>query len=151
MHPSGALSRAEGEAQPHREGESSAMSGSLYNGYSWKQREAILRAYQAGEAGPGFSFGGRPCGLCGDPDRAPGEWHSEDYSPPYRFEPPATYVHPHFEELNDTIILSIRCERGPRPAFVKDGQSQRFFVRGGNATTELQGTGKTEYVRQRFD
>jgi hypothetical protein len=29
--------------------------------------------------------------MCGDPDRAPGEWHSEDYSEPFSFEPPASY------------------------------------------------------------
>jgi hypothetical protein len=27
----------------------------------------------------------------------------------------------------------------PKPAFVKDGSPQRFFVRGGNATTALSG------------
>jgi hypothetical protein len=67
------------------------MSGTPYNGYSWKQREAILKAYKRGDAGPGFSFAGKPCGLCGDPDRPAGEWHSEDYSPPFSFNPPATW------------------------------------------------------------
>ena len=33
----------------------------------------------------------RPCGLCGDPDRPPTEWHSEDYSRPSSFLPPQTY------------------------------------------------------------
>lgn len=67
------------------------MSGAWYNGYSWKQRDAILKAFHRGEAGPDFTLEGKPCGMCGDPDRAPGEWHSEDYSMPFTFEPPQTW------------------------------------------------------------
>jgi len=60
------------------------------------------------------------------------------------------YVHPHFQDENGGRVLAIRCEKGPRAAFLKDGSLQRFFVRGGNATTELSGASITEYVRQRF-
>jgi hypothetical protein len=67
------------------------MSGSSYNGYTWKQRDLILKAYHRGDAGPEFTLVGKPCGLCGDPDRPPNEWHSEDYSQPFTFEPPQTY------------------------------------------------------------
>jgi hypothetical protein len=60
------------------------------------------------------------------------------------------YVHPHFEDQNGARVLAIRCEKGPKAAFVKDGSLQRFFVRGGNATTELSGSSVTDYVKQRF-
>lgn len=60
------------------------------------------------------------------------------------------YVHPHFEEQEDDRVLAIRCERGPKPAFIKDGGQQRFFVRGGNSTAELMGNSITDYVSQRF-
>ena len=60
------------------------------------------------------------------------------------------YVHSHFEEQDGTRVLAVRCETGPKPAFVKDGQVQRFFVRGGNATAELSGVSVTDYVKQRF-
>jgi hypothetical protein len=60
------------------------------------------------------------------------------------------YVHPHFEEQEGTTVLTIRCEAGPKAAFVKDGQLHRFFVRGGNATAELSGSSVTDYVKQRF-
>lgn len=60
------------------------------------------------------------------------------------------YIHPHFEDQDGGRILTIRCERGPKAAFVKDGAQQRFFVRGGNATTELMGPSITDYVKQRF-
>lgn len=61
------------------------------------------------------------------------------------------YIHPHFEEQEGERVLSVRCEKGPRPAFVKDGLQQRFFVRGGNATAELTGASVTDYVKRRFD
>lgn len=67
------------------------MSGASYNGYSWRQRDLILKAYHRGEAGADFTLAGKPCGLCGDPDRPPNEWHSEDYSQPFSFEPPQSY------------------------------------------------------------
>ena len=67
------------------------MSGSWYNGYDWAQRAKILRAIKRGEAGPGFGTAARPCGMCGDSDRPPNNWHSEDYSEPFLFAPPATF------------------------------------------------------------
>ncbi len=60
------------------------------------------------------------------------------------------YIHPHFQDENGARVLAIRCEKGPRAAFLKDGNLQRFFVRGGNATTELSGASVTDYVKQRF-
>jgi hypothetical protein len=60
------------------------------------------------------------------------------------------YIHPHFEDHNGQVIMAVRCEKGPKAAFVKDGTLQRFFVRGGNATTELTGSSITEYAKQRF-
>lgn len=60
------------------------------------------------------------------------------------------YVHPHFEEEDGFRVLAVRCEKGPKPAFVKDGNLQRFFVRGGNSTVELQGSSVMDYVQQRF-
>jgi hypothetical protein len=60
------------------------------------------------------------------------------------------YVHPRFEDQEGGRVLVVRCEPGPRGAYLKDGQLQKFFVRGGNATAELQGSAITDYVRQRF-
>jgi hypothetical protein len=60
------------------------------------------------------------------------------------------YIHPHFEDQDGGRVLAVRCERGPKVAFVKDGNQQRFFVRGGNATTELMGTSITDYVKLRY-
>jgi hypothetical protein len=60
------------------------------------------------------------------------------------------YVHPEFVQHEGGRVLSVRCERGPKPAFVKDGQAQRFCVRGANATIELAGPSVVEYSSQRF-
>ena len=60
------------------------------------------------------------------------------------------YVHAHFDDQDGQRIFAVRCEKGPKAAFVKDGGLQRFFVRGGNATVELTGASVTDYVKQRF-
>ena len=60
------------------------------------------------------------------------------------------YVHPDFVQHDGGRVLSVRCERGPKPAFVKDGTAQKFFVRGANATIELVGPSVVEYSSQRF-
>ena len=60
------------------------------------------------------------------------------------------YVHPHFEDQEDERVLLVRCEPGPKAAFLKDGSELRLFVRGGNATAELKGASVTDYVKQRF-
>jgi hypothetical protein len=60
------------------------------------------------------------------------------------------YVHPSFEDSDGRRVLAIRCERGPKAAFVKDGPVHRFFVRAGNSTAELAGGSITDYVSQRF-
>lgn len=61
------------------------------------------------------------------------------------------YIHPHFADQDGARILIVRCERGPKPAFVKDGPLQRFFVRGGASTAELAGNSITDYVAAQSD
>lgn len=60
------------------------------------------------------------------------------------------YVHPHFDDQQGERVLIVRCEPGPKAAFLKDGKEHRFFVRGGNATTELNGAATTDYINHRF-
>jgi hypothetical protein len=60
------------------------------------------------------------------------------------------YIHPRFEGGDDERVLVVNCEKGPKPAFLKDGNLDKFFVRGGNATTELSGNAIVEYIRRRF-
>jgi hypothetical protein len=61
-----------------------------YNGYSGKERAAKLRARnQRRRKGLETATRG-PCSLCGDPD-AVVEPHSEDYSEPFLWQPPAEW------------------------------------------------------------
>jgi predicted HTH transcriptional regulator len=61
------------------------------------------------------------------------------------------YVHPHFEGEDGQRVLIIRCEKDPKPAFVKDGSVHRFYVRGANATAELSGNSVTDCVKAHFN
>lgn len=63
-----------------------------YNGYSSNQRSALLREYHRKKRKEGFRFAGGPCAICDDPERPADSLHSEDYSPPFSFAPPATYA-----------------------------------------------------------
>jgi hypothetical protein len=62
-----------------------------YNGYSPKERMKKLNVFKKlmarGEVPPTAG----PCSLCGDPD-VPVEYHDEDYSEPYIWTEPASYV-----------------------------------------------------------
>lgn len=60
------------------------------------------------------------------------------------------YVHPHFEDQDGGRVLVVRCEPGPKAAFVKDGQLQRFYVRAGASTAELSGGSILDYQKSRF-
>ena len=60
------------------------------------------------------------------------------------------YLHPKFVDEDGGRVLTVRCERGPKPAFVTDGGAQRFYVRGANATVELSGQAIVDYTAQRF-
>lgn len=69
--------------------------GNYYNGYSWTQRAEILKAERrlrkSGDLEAlAYYAGPHPCDICGDPDRR--QWHSEDYSKPFIFRPPATFA-----------------------------------------------------------
>ena len=62
----------------------------------------------------------------------------------------APYVHAHFQEQDEGRVFVVRCDQGPKPALVRNGTAQRFFVRGGNATTELVGSAVMDYAAARF-
>jgi len=62
-----------------------------YNGFTGRQRDRKLRALHRLHAEGIYPGTGRPCDLCNDPDAATAP-HSEDYSEPYQWEPPAVYA-----------------------------------------------------------
>ena len=46
-------------------------------------------------------------------------------------------MHVHFEDYDGCRVLVARCERSAIPIYVKDGESERFYIRTGPSTTEL--------------
>lgn len=69
--------------------------GNWYNGYSWQQREALLkekRRLQRANDTERLSYlaNAHPCEICLEP--AQKQFHSEDYSTPYLLRPPATFA-----------------------------------------------------------
>lgn len=62
----------------------------------------------------------------------------------------ALNIQPRFDEHQDKKVLVVECKSGRVPVFVKDGGSERFYVRGGASTQELSPSQTQDYVRQRF-
>jgi hypothetical protein len=60
------------------------------------------------------------------------------------------YMHPRFDDYEGVRVLAVECLPGRSPVFVKDAKVERFFVRTGAATTELQGNQAQEFIQKRF-
>ncbi|MFQ5799669.1 MAG: RNA-binding domain-containing protein, partial [Bacteroidota bacterium] len=63
----------------------------------------------------------------------------------------AMYIHPHFEEYQGKRVMAVECWPSKTPVYVKDGRTERFYVRTGASTSELMPSQMTEYIKQRFD
>jgi hypothetical protein len=61
-----------------------------------------------------------------------------------------TYMHIHFDDLNDHRVMVVKCKKSPVPVFVKDGIMERFYIRTGAAASELTPSQTQEYIKQRF-
>ena len=59
-------------------------------------------------------------------------------------------MHTHFQDYEDNRVLVVDCVQSQSPVFVKDGNVERFYIRTGPATTELQGNQMNDYIRRRF-
>jgi hypothetical protein len=123
-----------------------------YNGYSDKERAASMapmnRALRNGDIDPATNG----CMLCGDAS-ARLELHSEDYSKPYRWCPPAAYwlcrhchrnkLHKRFASPDLWIAFLAHVRRGGYAADLKDRVTKRELddfraaVRAGNKPPAL--------------
>ena len=59
-------------------------------------------------------------------------------------------MHIHFQDYEDSRVLVVDSVQSQFPVFVKDGDVERFYIRTGPATTELQGSQMNDYIRRRF-
>jgi predicted HTH transcriptional regulator len=100
----------------------------------------------------GVSDDGVPVGL------APDGFSDEDRMNLYLVDvlksrigaPTMLYVHPRFEDYLDERVLVVECQPSKSPVFVKDGNVERFYIRTGAATTELNASQIQQFIRQRF-
>jgi len=60
------------------------------------------------------------------------------------------YVHPRFEDYRGHRVLAVECQPARSPVYVKDGNTERFYIRSGASTTELSMSQVQEYIKQRF-
>lgn len=60
------------------------------------------------------------------------------------------YVHPKFEDFDGSRVLSVLCSPSRSPVYMKDGNTERFYVRTGPSTTELKPSQIQAFVKERF-
>jgi hypothetical protein len=61
-----------------------------------------------------------------------------------------TSLHVHFDDHDDCRVMVVKCRKAPAPVFVKDGDTERFYIRTGPSTTELSPSQTQDYIKQRF-
>jgi hypothetical protein len=64
--------------------------------------------------------------------------------------PAMTTLHVHFDDHDDCRVMVVKCRKAPTPVFVKDGDTERFYIRTGPSTTELIPSQTQDYIKQRF-
>lgn len=61
-----------------------------------------------------------------------------------------TNLHAHFEDYGEQRVMVVRCRKNPSAVFVKDGDTERFYIRTGPSTTELSASQTQSYLEQRL-
>ena len=61
-----------------------------------------------------------------------------------------TFIHTHFEDYAEKRIMIIECSKSPVAVFVKDGETERFYLRTGPSTTELSASQTQDYIKLKF-
>jgi Schlafen, AlbA_2 len=58
------------------------------------------------------------------------------------------FVHVRFDEYEDRRVMMIECQKSPKPVFLKDGETEYFYIRTGPSTTLLTPSQTQEYIQQ---
>jgi hypothetical protein len=58
------------------------------------------------------------------------------------------FVHVRFDEYEDRRVMMIECQKSPKPVFLKDGETECFYIRTGPSTTQLTASQTQEYIQQ---
>ena len=56
-----------------------------------------------------------------------------------------------FDDYKGVRVMLVRCERSPEPIFLKDGNTERFYVRTGPATEEMSVEEAVDYINRHFN
>ena len=59
-------------------------------------------------------------------------------------------IKPHFETFQDKRVLVVDCASSGAPIYLKNGNSEEFFIRAGASTEALQPSEMAIYIKQRF-
>ncbi len=62
----------------------------------------------------------------------------------------AMYIQVRFDDFKGQRVMAVQCGRAGSPVVLKDGGSERFYVRTEASTTELTPGQTNDYVAQRF-
>ncbi|TXL74084.1 DUF262 domain-containing protein [Vineibacter terrae] len=107
---------------------------------------------QGGTLVVGVADDGNPVGI--DADKFPNEdrmnLHLTNLVKERIGSPSMLYVHPRFDDYQDTRVMVVECLPGRVPVFVRDGSVERFYIRTGAATSELSPSQTQNFVAQRF-
>jgi hypothetical protein len=61
-----------------------------------------------------------------------------------------TSLHLRFDDHDDCRVMVVKCRKAPMPVFLKDGETERFYIRTGPSTTELRASQTQDYIKLRF-
>ncbi len=61
-----------------------------------------------------------------------------------------SYIRMTFEDYEGARVMRVGCEPSNRPVYVKEGNSEKFYIRTGPATTDLSISDATAYISDRF-
>jgi predicted HTH transcriptional regulator len=58
------------------------------------------------------------------------------------------FLHVRFDEYEDRRVMMIECRKSPKPVFLKNGETEYFYIRTGPSTTQLTPSQTQEYIQQ---
>ncbi len=61
-----------------------------------------------------------------------------------------TNMHVHFEDYEERRVMVVRCKQASAAVYTLDGNAEKFYIRTGPSTVELQPSQIQAYIRQRF-
>lgn len=61
------------------------------------------------------------------------------------------YIHPRFDDYEEKRVLLVECWASKVPIFVKEENDEKFYIRTGTSTTELNSSQTHDFIKQRFE